>query len=49
MRDREILTHHDPKPQNGEVPMTVLYVITAILALSLLLYLLAALLQPEWF
>ncbi|HRQ40798.1 MAG TPA: K(+)-transporting ATPase subunit F [Chloroflexota bacterium] len=29
--------------------MTVLYVITAVLALGLLLYLLAALLRPEWF
>ncbi len=49
MRDREILTHRDQKPQNREVSMTVLYVITAVLALSLLLYLLAALLKPEWF
>lgn len=29
--------------------MTVLYLFTAVLALSLLLYLLAALLKPEWF
>lgn len=29
--------------------MTVIYVLAAVVALALLLYLLAALLKPEWF
>jgi K+-transporting ATPase KdpF subunit len=37
------------RPANGGHKMTVLYAIVGILALGLLVYLVAALLKPEWF
>jgi K+-transporting ATPase KdpF subunit len=40
---------HDLWPPGGRKIMTWLYVITAVLALALLVYLFIALIKPEWF